>query len=350
MAKYMTMRYNEILTESHADYAAMFRFLSNWKRNVSVSVRMKLINTEVGLGVDAILDKMIRRAEFEVDWARKYLRRYDRIIWWLRFVRVCILKDMGEKLAPFKNAAPQIMEVYHRLMNSIVVGSKIPVSSADVKDYYLSGVKRNLEHLYSLPIADIQNFHPAFENPMKLARRFKYFEKAWQQTRKGLIPYDANDGRILLRFPNGMVWMQLDRAACRQEGDAMGHCGNVPSQQPGETILSLRQPVKKGGEKFWKPYLTFILDANGHLGEMKGRFNLKPSLAHREGHAPSDFHDEIEALLRLPIIRGIKGGYKPEQNFFLGDLGDARRNNLVREFPHLATVIPPQGSGDDEDD
>lgn len=348
------MRVNEILTEANADYAAMFRFLSTFERNIAMSIRLKLVDLEVGLRASTMVDRMIQRAKMEVGWARSHLKRHDRVIWWLRFVRVCILKKMKVAFeAIAKSGAPQIMAQYNRFLDAYVDRSAIPVSLTDVTDFYNAGVQRSLEHLYSLPIRQIQDFHPVDENPLKLVKHLKSFEKTWQASRKQLIPQGGSDGRILLRFPSGLVWMQLDRAACEHEGSAMGHCGNATRQGSDETILSLREPVQKGNDRFWKPHLTFILDADGYLGEMKGRFNLKPSLAHRRGHAPSDFHNEIEVLLRLPIIRGIKGGgYKPEQNFSVDDLGTARRDKLFREVPHLANAVSDKrhDAGEDEDE
>src|SRR6266851_947531 len=89
-------------------------------------------------------------------------------------------------------------------------------------------------------------------------------------------------------------------------------CGNVPSERPGDRILSLRRKVQRGDMVRWYPIATFILDRDGQLGEMKGRGNDKP--------APK-YHFYIVALLRHHMINGIKGGgYMPENNFAMEDL------------------------------
>ena len=71
----------------------------------------------------------------------------------------------------------------------------------------------------------------------------------------------------------------------------MGHCGNTAAGEPGQRILSLRQPRKVGTQTWWEPHATFILSAKGYLGEMKGKQNNKP--------VPR-LHPYIVALLKLP--------------------------------------------------
>jgi hypothetical protein len=57
----------------------------------------------------------------------------------------------------------------------------------------------------------------------------------------------------------------LRRGGCPVETNAMGHCGNVPSQRPGtEFSVSACGDVER-----WYPVATFILDADGRLA--KGR-------------------------------------------------------------------------------
>jgi hypothetical protein len=60
--------------------------------------------------------------------------------------------------------------------------------------------------------------------------------------------------------------------------------------------------------------LTFILEKNGYLGEMKAKANLKPA---------EKYHANIMQLLLNPIVKGIKGaGYAPYMNFSIFDLSE----------------------------
>jgi hypothetical protein len=111
----------------------------------------------------------------------------------------------------------------------------------------------------------------------------------------------------------------------------MGHCGNVPSQRPGDQILSLRRQVQRSDVVKWYPVATFILDRDGELGEMKGRGNDKPQ---------PKYHAYIVELLRHHMIRGIKGGgYMPENNFSTSDLEPQTREQLIADKPELKGLL-----------
>jgi len=123
-------------------------------------------------------------------------------------------------------------------------------------------------------------------------------------------------GKKVMKFSDGWSWVDLGKGFCRQEGKAMGHCGNA-GQKRGDTILSLRNPRNI-------PYATFILN-DGKLGEMKGRNNLKPI---------PETHKYIIALLKSPIVKKIVGGgYMPRNNFALSDLKKDEQEDVVRSNP-----------------
>ena len=138
-------------------------------------------------------------------------------------------------------------------------------------------------------------------------------EQNAEQERHGaaLIPLYDED-KVILKYPDGHVWVLRNKSHCREEGDAAGHCGNSAGYEYGERILSFRKEVKEDGEVKHYPELFFVLDENGLLGEMKGRKNSKPGKRHKR---------YIIDLLKQPIVKGLKGGgYKPEANFSLSDL------------------------------
>src|SRR5208282_1956562 len=107
---------------------------------------------------------------------------------------------------------------------------------------------------------------------------------------------------------------------CSEEAKAMGHCGNEPRAGSGDRILSLRQPIQKGGKPYWSPHLTFVIDERGFLGEMKGRGNDKP--------VPK-YYPYIITLLKDNRVKGTKGAswYK-EHNFKMSDLTEEQRQEI----------------------
>ena len=116
----------------------------------------------------------------------------------------------------------------------------------------------------------------------------------------------------------GWQWVDLERGACDEEGEAMGHCGNAAVAE-GDTIFSLRAEDKTA-------HLTFIVN-DKVLGEAKGRGNTKPS---------NKYHPAIVELLKSQFIDTIRGGgYLPENNFVLEDLPKAQQKQLLEQKPYL---------------
>lgn len=127
----------------------------------------------------------------------------------------------------------------------------------------------------------------------------------------------------LAGMPAGWTWVSLNKEYCKQEGEAMGHCGNA-GFRPGDNIFSLRGPDGAA-------YLTFVVN-DSKLGESKGRDNHKPS---------PKYHPQIMALLLgswkgKPIVELIKGGgYKPENNFQVSDLSPEDQQILLKHNPFI---------------
>jgi hypothetical protein len=194
-------------------------------------------------------------------------------------------------------------------------------------------MKAQLLHFLGLPIPAIQNYVFRTESPTHLFGVFAAFEAEWRQRieeERSLITPQPDD-EILISFQDGFAWWLLARGGCPVEANAMGHCGNVPSERPGDRILSLRRKVRRGDIERWYPVATFILDADGQLGEMKGRGNDKP--------APK-YHPYIVELLRNHLIQGVKGGgYMPENNFAMSDLDLATREQLMADKPELKGLL-----------
>jgi len=188
----------------------------------------------------------------------------------------------------------------------------------------------SMKHFFGIPEQRIQNFN--FTNwrehtPHNILVLFTKWENEWKKQTSGTVRIEEEPvARPIIRFPNGWVWILLDRPSCEEEADAMRHCGNAGGQHT-DRILSLREPVEIKGQKRWRPMLTFIIDGNGRLGEMKAKANQKP---------PQEFHPFIIELLKNSIVKGIKGGgYKPENNFAMADLSERDLADLMTARPDL---------------
>ncbi len=234
----------------------------------------------------------------------------DRLTWILKWFRLWVLyNNHDEKYSMLRNKDFKHLDE-HDISDSL-------------SRFGRHGFSTILTHFLSLPIDEIKNYQYGNKSLEGVMNDFSTIEGKWKTSNDQRVSLQGDED-IVMSFPNGFVWMNLNRAGCQDEARAMGHCGNGVGRD-GETILSLR---KKISNNVYRPVTTFILDKNGMLGEMKGRENDKPS---------EKYHSYIVALLKHDIIKGIKGGgYKPENNFSLIDLNDNKvRDELLDTKPEL---------------
>jgi hypothetical protein len=205
----------------------------------------------------------------DVNWARKTLRKNDRIIWFLRWSKLWYQLS-GEASGTSDPAQLAALQQYNRRFQTTYLAGDL--SSPQM-------MKAQLSHFLGLPIPEIQNYVFRTQSPRQLFDLFAKFEAEWRrciEEEQSLITPEDED-EILIEFRDGFAWWLLPRGGCPVEAEAIGHCGNVPSERPGDRILSLRRKILRGDVERWYPVATFILDADGRLGEMKGRGNDKPS-------------------------------------------------------------------------
>jgi hypothetical protein len=132
-------------------------------------------------------------------------------------------------------------------------------------------------------------------------------------------PLQSQQGDYVIKdYGNGYQWWFVDRAFCSEEGRSGKHCGNVVGQtKQDQRILSLRHKMRVN--------LTFILETNGFLGEMKATGNQKPD---------AKLHPYIMDILLSDFVKGIKGaGWGPEFNFSIFDLDKNNLNIIMQQRP-----------------
>lgn len=276
----------------------------------------------------------------EITWARQNLKREDRIIWYLRLIKYKTFYNIyktypedrdidntfpdpsdNEAIAKEKKVVQrELAKIDQKIRAEGILPSEIGANLRQNLMHYLGQ-----EHIQS-----IQDYLFGTETPYELFNIFNQYEEEWQK-KVGTDSVKIQSGdQIVISFDDGQrAWWLLDRGACDDEANAMGHCGNVPSVKSGERILSFRTKIQ---DDWWKPHLTFILDGNGFLGEMKGRGNKKPT---------EKYHPYIVALLKkTKLIKGIKGGgYLPQENFSLDDLDEDARAEVMSVNPNLQSVF-----------
>lgn len=258
------------------------------------------------------------------------MKKNDRIVWYLRLWKIGLIISKVDNIISKTEFHSQLKELLMKLQQeySRKAGRLPSVISSNASAIFSTYNDDLFRHYLSLPIPAIQNKVFAInDTTTSILDEFELYDEKWRAASKELIPYDPDDGHILHRFSDGMYWKLLDRPSCPDEGRAMGHCGNTGNPRYDHRILSLRSLVKKDGKTFERPSLTFIIDRDGRLGEMKGRGNEKPN---------PKYHSHIISLLKSSLVTGIDGGgYKPENNFAISDLTPDQQADIMNTKPSL---------------
>ena len=108
-------------------------------------------------------------------------------------------------------------------------------------------------------------------------------------------------GKVIMTFPDGFYWIDLETTSDDDEAEAMGHCGRTSK---GDTLYSLRDRKKS-------PHVTAAIDSKeGIVYQMKGRNNKKPI---------DKYHPYIIALLMNddlePPLKGFGIEYDRREDF-----------------------------------
>ncbi len=317
------MKFYEIkqnLLEARADYLNLFNPLITIAKNNNISALTETL-------VKSEIDKARRETGSRYNYMMYYLKMYRAFLANQLFPRV---RDEGDrkKLGKMIDIAPKYGK------------------SGNVTRSNLDRVLVNFKHFLSYDYKPIEDYVPTksydevFDDLDNLETEYR--EKNEDDESRFLKLQEGD--KILKEYPDGFVWVMLNRAACREEADAMGHCGNVPSQKSGERILSLRRKEVRDDELFYIPYLTFIYNTGSKLlGERKARFNEKPA---------KRYHPYILDLLRMDMIQGMEpegSQYSPENNFQYDDLSVDQREKLFKEKPILGITDGVRLSEFDDD-
>lgn len=194
----------------------------------------------------------------------------------------------------------------------------------DVTNVY-GKIYTNLNHFLSLNIPRINNYDPGSKCLSDVITDLEQIEEEYfiskGTDKKAELPASAQK---IIQLKDGFAWYNLGVEVCRNEGDAMGHCGNAGFRE-GDRVLSLRSNDTT-------PHLTFILHSDGSLGESKGYKNSKPSKKYHS-HIISLLAHSINGKFLISRIEG--GGYKPENNFYVSDLSEKDLYILNRVRPDL---------------
>lgn len=303
-------------------------------------------------------DDLKENIKNEIKWARLALKKNDRIVWYLSWFRLSLYWVYVTDTSKFSSEISRAVDINNSDDVKIFDEDDVKRNATSfLNGSTLSKIREELKHYFSMkvPKIDEYTFKPlVFWDIIK--RKFNSFEGEYFAAGDEDIPYleqplpdhaEDEDEEVafpIIRFSGDYYWVNLGKPYCRKEGNAMGHCGNTASYKSDDNILSFRKLEKKTADKrtwYWHPSMTFILNGDNFLGEMKGRSNRKPD---------DKYHKYIIDLLLSKVqmsssgkegyyIAGVRGGgYAPEENFSLNDLTEADKNNLYSIRPELMPI------------
>ena len=277
----------------------------------------------------------LRSLDEIIKWAKRNLRKEDKIVWFLRWVRLYVAEGVDQE---FQRRAPGEEEYFARLVNKYVkqLLRRDPSSYRGLvspRSYIghvtLDALMMQLSHFMALNLQAIADYEFGWKNPIIVLRELGEIEETAER-RVGIPVDEANDYDVLMDFGDGYVWFDTrQRAVSDQTHATTGHCSRC--DQADQTALVLREYVEDPDlGAFWRPVLQFCIDPQGYLGEMKGAANSRPKEA---------YHKYIIPLLEHNYVKGIVGeGYKPWSNFSVLDLPQEITERLLVKKPDLLTI------------
>jgi len=188
---------------------------------------------------------------------------------------------------------------------------------------------------------NVQNGRMVNESGQPIDIRNYTLDQAFQESEQWHTALKASgevmneEGRIIMKFPDGFYWIDLQTSNCREEADAMGHCANTNA----DTLLSLRKNKKPHvtvaynyGDENYKDVDVHERNEGddefvkgGSYQQCKGKQNDKPD---------EKYHPYILALFKKLEVKEYKPEYNPENDFRLSDLDEETIEGLVKEkFP-----------------
>ena len=264
----------------------------------------------------------VHRVKSQIDWAKKTLRKEDKIIWYLRIYRFLILKANTSTY----NQAMKMTERWVSVASAVEDCESLVSFSANATSF---------EHYMDLNIPDINNYVFGDKSIVDVFSDLEGFESVWQvkQERKSRAVEEYGKPFITV---GKYTWFNLERGGCSLESTSMSHCGNGVSGRPGDVLYSLREPGDEPNT--WIPHVTLVLKvdsakwhAAGATTEIKGRFNNKPDV---------EFHDALVAFVLSDRVTEMRdGGYLAKNNFKLSDLSVEQRSKVKALKPQLFPFV-----------
>jgi hypothetical protein len=277
--------------------------------------------------VDALPPNYIKQ---KIRWAKEELQREDRIVWYLRWLKLAIADLCGDD--EYEKAVKQY--------NKKTKGARIDADQVLVDLVGTRGSLYNirfdgdvietlLSHYLDLPFPDVQDLNYGWMLPNELLDTLDDLEEEGHRVTEGrLVPgyVPERDGfSVLQDFGDGFVWFNTHnykvKATLRAD---TGHCSTCDDKSEEAWVL---WEAKPGG--WWRPVLQFCAK-NGYLSERKGHGNEKPAAKYHKYIIPLIFSDAVQGF--------VPAAHLAENDFSVFDLPKEYQERAHNEKPALFTA------------
>lgn len=128
-----------------------------------------------------------------------------------------------------------------------------------------------------------------------------------------VIREDEKNGKIIIKFPDGFYWIDLNDSKSKEEEKYMHHCGDTRTREESNknpeklgTMFSLRN-------QYSQSFITATIDKDTRtFSQCKGKNNKKPD---------KKYFSYIVELLKSEYVENIVPSiYEPQKNFTIKDL------------------------------
>lgn len=293
-------------------------------------------------GLDSYKDaqgEMRPRVDTSIDWAISRLKKHSRIIWYLKILKVRLLKKYAST-----DRDKKMLERELRKFEA----SGVNRAWLDADTGTVSAMQYGLDHFFTdamvKAIPEIANYEPGGKTYVQVILELEQIEKDHMSETGGVSNSKYEHHRYVsiqwvreeedwdLKIPAGgsLSWWwcpdsyskSLQRSMSDKDG--VGHCGTC--QDSDSSIWVLAETID---DESIVPHLSFEVN-DGVLLQMKGYLNSKPQ---------NRYHPAIVELLIHGDIRRVKGGtWKPETDFKFSDLSEGEQETVSKSNPDLAPL------------
>lgn len=265
------LKYNNFLNEKSVDENIKFKPIIDFVSNEIVKGNKKL-NKYFSWLCRIVKNSFINFLLNDED----YISLYDKINYDILNYNIKYNSFKDETL---KNKTEKLFSDFIKKRSIDISGNKMNPKSAllFIVDWLISPMRSEIINL-----KEIKTIENAYINSDKWhkglnVKNVKEIENIKEEE-------ESKGYKLLLMFDDGFYWLDLRTRSCREEADAMGHCGTTSY---GKTLYSLR---KKG-----QPHVTVAVGGtnNQTIFQIKGKQNTNPS---------EKYHKYIIELLSYPNV------------------------------------------------